>query len=126
VWVEPDRVLFVGDLFGWGLIPLTVNLRPETRERLLATYRRLIDFEAETVIPGHGPMCDTDTLRRWVAYFEDLAARARAAAKQGLDEREIAQRLQPPEDMSDWWRFVQWKHEDTAAKIAKAATRGWL
>ncbi len=126
VWVEPDRVLFVGDLFGWGLIPLTVNLRPETREHLLATYRRLIDFQADLVIPGHGPLCDTDTLRRWVAYFQDLAARARQGAASGLDEREIAQRLEPPQDMRDWWRFVQWKHEDTAAKLAKSAKRGWL
>lgn len=126
VWVEPDRVLLVGDIFGWGLIPLIQNLRSDTLAHLETCYQRLIEFDATAVVPGHGPLCQTQTLRRWLDYLHWLIEEAKAGCQRGLSDSQIIEQLPPPPDMRDWWRFLKWKHADTVAKVVKSARRGWL
>ncbi len=126
VWAPDDKVLMVGDIFGWGLIPLTTNLRPEAARLLLDTHAKLIDLGAETVVPGHGPLCTTETLQRWVEYFTWLSRESVRLIAAGRSDPEIAEHLAPPEDMTSWWRFLAWKHEDSVMKVIKAARRGWL
>ena len=125
VWVPEDRALFVGDIFGWGLINLSTTLGPETAELLVDTHRRLIDYGAEYVIPGHGPLCTTAELQRWVEYFAWLHEQVCRACGEGKADAQILGDLSPPEDMQAWWRFVQWKHEDSLAKVLRAVRKGW-
>jgi len=126
VWAPEDRVLFTGDIFGWGLIPLTRNLNAETAELLVNTYRRMIAFEAATVVPGHGPLCTNAELKRWVEYFHWLREQLSQACATGMSDGEIRSAVAPPEDMASWWRFLQWKHDDSVAKVLKAVRKGWL
>jgi len=119
-------VLFVGDLFGWGLIPLSGPPRPRAVERLLATYARMIGFEADVVVPGHGPLCSTAELRRWVRYFRWLMRTAGEGIRAGKSDEDIRPQLALPHDMAGWWRFADWKHEDSIAKVLHAARKGWL
>ena len=126
VWLPGDKVLFVGDIFGWGLIPLSVNLRPETAKLLLDTHNRLIDFDAAVVVSGHGPVCTTAELRRWVEYFRWLQERVCLACEAGKTDSQIRQEIAAPEDMTAWWRFLQWKHEDSLNKVLKSVRRGWV
>lgn len=126
VWVEPDGVLFVGDIFGWGCIPLIVNLRRETLTALEETFARLIAYDAKTIVPGHGPLCTTDNLRRWLDHLHELIGQVRELFCAGTDEAKIAQAIRPPADMTDWWRFLKWKHADCVARVIKAVRNGWL
>jgi len=126
VWIPEDRALFVGDIFGWGLIPLTTSLRQQTAELLLATYARLIDFNAAVVIPGHGPLITNAELKRWVAYFRWLIERISTGSVADKSDQQLRAELPPPEDMRHWWRFVAWKHEDSVTKILSAVRRGRL
>ncbi len=126
LWDPAGSVLFVGDIFGWGLIPLTRNLREDSYQLLTSTIRRLIDFGADTVVPGHGPLCDSDTLRRYLEYLDELIAQARRGVEGGKSDQEILTAMTPPEDMRHWWRFVEWKHADSAQKVLKAVRRKWL
>jgi len=126
VWAPEDKVLFVGDIFGWGLIPLTVNLRRESRDLLLDTYQRLIDLAPAVVVPGHGPICTDNELQRWVDYFLWLEKTISEACAAGETDAEIVARVEPPADMRNWWRFLKWKHDDTVAKIIKACRKGWV
>lgn len=126
VWLPAERVLFVGDIFGWGLIPLLGNLRKDSARLLMDTYARLIDLEPQTVVPGHGPVIGPDHLRRYVEYFHWLVDAVQAGLAGGLSDPQIAQSLPPPADMADWWRFVAWKHLDSVGKVIKSARKGWL
>jgi glyoxylase-like metal-dependent hydrolase (beta-lactamase superfamily II) len=126
VWVEPDRALFVGDIFGWGLIPLVVNLRADTAGLLATTYTRLIEFGPSVVIPGHGPLCAATELKRWLEYFRWLQREIAGACARGQDDKEILHGIAPPEDMKTWWRFLKWKHQDSVAKVLKAVRKGRL
>jgi glyoxylase-like metal-dependent hydrolase (beta-lactamase superfamily II) len=125
-WFPSDKVLFVGDIFGWGLIPLTRDLRDESALHLLETYRRLIDFGAAVVVPGHGPAATTKDLQRWVDYFQWLRREVQAAVSAGRTEEQIQADLPAPQDMRSWWRFLQWKHEDSLQKVLRAVRRGRL
>ena len=126
VWVPADRALLVGDIFGWGVIPLTRPLRADTIDLLDKTLARLIDFDASVVIPGHGPVCTTAELRRWVDYLHWLIEVASRGCAEGKSDTEIRQTLGPPDDMKTWWRFLLWKHEDCVAKVLSAVRRGRL
>ena len=125
VHLPDDSALFVGDIFGYGLIPLSVNLCAETAKLLLDTHARLIDFDASVVIPGHGPLCTTGELKRWVEYFNWIQKQVAQACANGKTDAQIMQDIAPPDDMQTWWRFTLWKHEDTLAKILKATRMNW-
>lgn len=126
VWAPHDRALFTGDIFGWGLIPLTVNLRAETAGRLRECYQKMIDYDARVVIPGHGPLCTTDQLRRWVDYLDWLIEQAKREVSAGRTDEEILALVLPPPDMHSWWRFLKWKHQDSLSKVLKSVRKGWL
>lgn len=126
VWVPQERVLFVGDIFGWGLIPLTCELTAETGAMLVDTYNRLIAFDAAVVVPGHGPLCSTAELKRWVEYLHWLVAEVRQACRVGGDDKAVLRRVGPPADMTGWWRLLAWKHSDSLAKVLAAVREGKL
>ena len=125
VWVPDDKAIFVGDLFGWGLLNLSRSLTDETAKLLADTYERLIGFGAAVVIPGHGPLCTTAELVRQMAYVRWLAEQVLQAVAAGRSDRQIMGDLAPPEDMKTWWRFLQWKHEDSLTEVLAAVRGGW-
>jgi glyoxylase-like metal-dependent hydrolase (beta-lactamase superfamily II) len=121
-WFPEDRVLFTGDVFGWGMIPLTRGLNQNTARQLMMAYEHLISFDAEVVVPGHGVLCSTAELRRFVDFFNDLVEEVRRQVEKGVEIISVS----PPEDMLHWWRFVQWKHENSFERIVKAVRAGSL
>ena len=126
VWAPDDRVLFVGDIFGWGVIPLIINLRADSAALLKSTYARLIEFDAAVVVPGHGPLCTNAELARWIEYLQWLCEGIGRARGDGASDEQIAKQFAPPEDMRTWWRFLAWKHEDCLSKVLKSVRNGWL
>ncbi len=126
VEVMPDRVLLSGDLFGWGMIPVVGPLRSAKAELLERIYERMIDFDAGAVIPGHGPLATTDHLRRWPAYFRNLVRQVADACAAGRKDAEILSDLGPPDDMQDWWRLAEWKHDRNVRIVLQAVRKGRL
>ncbi len=112
------RVLHVGDLFGWGLIPLRA-LNEVTIARLREVYGRLLTYDADTVVPGHGPTLGPAHLSRFLAYFDDLLARVPALCRAGKTPAEVEQAVPPPDDMRDWWRFADWKHARNLQQLCR-------
>ena len=126
IWAPDDGVLFVGDIFGWGLIPSGGLLNSELRKRLRDTYLRLIEFDADIVVPGHGPVCGTAELVRWVEYFNQLLETVAELVASGKSDGEITAAVTPPGNMHGWWRFEAWKHADAVSKVLASARRGVL
>ena len=104
------RVLHIADLFGWGMIPLgQMDWRKVPRIHEVLT--RVLEYDADIFIPGHGPLLTPEHIRRWIVYFDDICERAPAMAAAGRSERDIQETIPPPADMTDWWKFTDWKHE---------------
>jgi cyclase len=114
-----ERILFVGDIFGWGLIPST-RLDDKTARVLVAGYERLIAMDPAVVVPGHGPLCGPAELKRWIVYFRWLVGQVLAAVAAGKSESDIRAAVRPPDDMKSWWRFAKWKHEDSVTRVMAA------
>jgi glyoxylase-like metal-dependent hydrolase (beta-lactamase superfamily II) len=125
IHLPDDDILFVGDLFGWGLVPVNGELTAAKADRIVNIYDDLIALQARIVVPGHGPHCSTAQLERWLEYFRWLSKGVVTGIEQGLTDEEIARQLPPPEDMTDWWRFLDWKHENSVGKVLDLARNGW-
>jgi cyclase len=126
VWAPARRVLFVGDIFGWGVIPWPANLRRDRFEMLVDVYDRLIALDPAVVVPGHGPLCDREVLIRCRRYFTELVDDVRRTVASGVDQGKVETVVRPPEDLHGWWRFLSWKHVDNVRKVEKTVRNGTL
>ena len=126
VWLPDDRVLFPGDIFGWGLIPLMRRLDDNSADLLRRTYEKLIAYDADVVSTSHGPLCKTAQLSRWLEYFQWLCSQVSQSLAAGKTDPQIMTEILPPPEMADWWRFVQWKHKDSLTKVIRAVRSGKL
>jgi glyoxylase-like metal-dependent hydrolase (beta-lactamase superfamily II) len=123
--LQPDSILFVGDLFGWGLCPPNGPLTDTLARKIDATCQRLIDLHAQTVVPGHGPACTNAELIRWREYFHWLIETIGQHVAAGMRDADIIATVEPPADMQHWWRFVQWKHQNSVEKVLALLRTGW-
>jgi len=103
------RVLHIADLFGWGMIPL-VKYDQAKIDLLRRHLARVLEYDADTLIVGHGPLVKPEHLRRWLTYLDDLMERVPPLARAGKDLDEIEAQVPVPEDMKDWWKLEAWKH----------------
>ncbi|HET6383980.1 MAG TPA: MBL fold metallo-hydrolase [Armatimonadota bacterium] len=113
------RVLHIADLFGWGLFPMQRLTQP-TAGRMREIIERILTYDVDTLICGHGPLLTPDHLRRWLAYFNDMLEQAPRWQEQGLDKESLLKVAPPPADMEDWWRFFAWKHARNLEMVAGA------
>lgn len=114
------KVLHIADLFGWGMIPLA-QMEPAKVTRLKEVLNRVLEYDAHTLIPGHGPVLTPAEIRRWLAYFDELLERVPPLARGGKSVDQIEKEFPPPADMASWWRFVDWKHRRNLEMVAAAA-----
>ena len=120
IHLPDDRILFVGDIFGWGLIPWDGHFDESIRLHLIHSYDCLIGLNAKHVVPGHGPLLTTGELRRWLDYFNWVVRAVKEAVNNGHSEEDLCRNLEAPVDMKNWWRFMKWKHKDTLLKVMYA------
>ncbi|WP_431903228.1 MBL fold metallo-hydrolase [Nonomuraea sp. bgisy101] len=92
VWLPEERVLYTGDLVFNGLTPL---LLMGSVEGALKSLDWLADFEAEHVVPGHGPLAAASDLPEILAvherYYRFVLEVARKGRENGLTPLAAAQ-----------------------------------
>jgi glyoxylase-like metal-dependent hydrolase (beta-lactamase superfamily II) len=86
-WVPADRTVFTGDILFIGGHP-AVWAGPVAN--WIAACDTILGWDAETIVPGHGPITDNDGVRRLKAYFEYISVEARRRYDAGLPEEEAA------------------------------------
>lgn len=85
VWLPERKVLFSGDLLFNGGTPFMFQ---GSIAGALETVLELERLGAETIVPGHGPVCGAevfDAVRRYLRFVQDLAARGVAAGVSPLE-----------------------------------------
>ena len=85
VWLPDRKVLYTGDLVFNGGTPFMVM---GSVTGSLAALDRLSKFDADVVVPGHGPVCDLtviDQLRAYDNFILDLAQRSIAGEVSALE-----------------------------------------
>jgi len=90
VWIPERRLLFSGDLVFNGGTPFLLQ---GSIAGALEAVDRLAALGAETIVPGHGPVCGPEvfaTIRGYLGFVQSHAAAGRAA---GLTPLQLAREL---------------------------------
>ncbi len=90
VWLPERRLLFTGDLAFNGGTPFVAM---GSIAGSLAALERLRQFGAETIVPGHGPVCGPDVIDRMEAYIRFVQDKARDAFAADLTPLDAARRI---------------------------------
>lgn len=100
--VEDPSVVFAGDLFWNRMFPNFVDATPS---RLTRSARRLREFGAGVLVPGHGALATPADFDRYLALLADVERAARAAHGRGMTAVEAAAGYRVPERLGEWALF---------------------
>ncbi|QDQ09863.1 MBL fold metallo-hydrolase [Streptomyces spectabilis] len=90
VHLPEQRIVFAGDVVFAGD---HVCHWSGPLERVVLACERVLGWNPDLVVPGHGPVLDQDGLRGHIAYLRDLADQARSLHARGLTPTEAARHL---------------------------------
>jgi glyoxylase-like metal-dependent hydrolase (beta-lactamase superfamily II) len=112
VYVPEDKVCFAGDLmfaqmFPWAGDP-TAN-----PDHWIEAFKKLLEMDVETYVPGHGPLCGKDEFEIQLAWFEAAREKMRELIASGASEEEAIDSAHYPE-----------LHEDTEDRFQRSM-RHW-
>ena len=89
-YLPEQKVLFSGDLVFNGGTPFMLM---GSVSGSLQAVERLRQFDADVIVPGHGPVCDPSVLDQHVRYYEFVLAAAADAKAGGVTPLEAATSL---------------------------------
>ena len=90
VWVPEDKILITGDMV---VAPIPYAFGSPMLE-WPETLKRLLDYQADVIVPGHGPaMNDTRYIEKLIELFGETAAKVRVAAKNGTGFDELSEAI---------------------------------
>jgi cyclase len=90
VWVPDARIAIAADILFIGVTPI-VWTGPV--DRWVAALERLLELGAERFVPGHGPICGPEQVRRLVDYWRWLEHAAADRLQAGRSPAEAAREL---------------------------------
>lgn len=90
VWVPDARVAIAADILFIGVAPI---MWAGPLERWVAALERLLELGAQRLVPGHGPVCGPDEVRRLLDYWRWLDQAAGQRLDAGSSPAEAAREL---------------------------------
>jgi cyclase len=87
VWVPQRRLLFSGDLVFNGGTPFLLQ---GSIAGALSVLENLKSLDAQTIVPGHGPVCGPEVIDTMTAYLRFVQDTARRGQETGLTPLETA------------------------------------
>jgi cyclase len=90
VWVPDARIAIAADILFIGVTPI---MWAGPLEGWVAALERLLDLGADRFVPGHGPVCGADEVRRLIDYWRWLDQAAGPLLDAGSSPTEAAREL---------------------------------
>jgi cyclase len=90
VWVPDAKVVIAADILFIGVTPI---MWAGPVEGWLEALQRLLELGAERFVPGHGPVCGPDEVRRLIDYWRWLDQEARPRLESGVSPADTAREL---------------------------------
>ena len=105
VWLPERKLLFTGDLLFNGGTPFVTM---GSIAGSLTALDRLREFDAETIVPGHGSVCGAGVIDDMESYLRFVQDTAKAAFDSGLTPLETARQ-------TDLGRYTGWHDSERLA-----------
>lgn len=86
VYLPDDKILVGGDILVNTIIP---NMRDANVHNWIEALAKAQDFDAATIVPGHGPLMTKPDVVRLQKIMTDFYAGVEAGYKKGLNDSEI-------------------------------------
>jgi glyoxylase-like metal-dependent hydrolase (beta-lactamase superfamily II) len=99
LWIPWAKVAFLGDLFFNEAIP---NVQDANILEWMQTLQSALKLEADTYVPGHGPVGDRKAVERFLGYLEDLRAMVQPAVARGERADQAVAAIRIPEKYSSY------------------------
>ena len=93
------KIAFLGDLFFNDAIP---NVQDARILKWMETLQKISKLEADTFVPGHGPVGDKKALERFLNYFRDLKASVEISVDRGDSVEQAIQEIKMPAKYSSY------------------------
>ena len=104
VWVPDARVSIAADILIIGVTPI---MWAGPLDNWIAALERLLELGAERLVPGHGPVCGPNEVRRLIDYWRWLDRAARPQLEAGTSAAETARGLILGEEIAELG-FADW------------------
>ena len=104
VWVPDARIAIAADILFIGVTPI---MWAGPLERWVAALERLLGLGAERFVPGHGPVCGPDEVRRLIDYWHWLDRAAGRHLDAGRSPAEAARELVLGDEVAEQG-FADW------------------
>jgi len=90
VYIPEERVVFVGDNV---FHKVQAFLHEACPEDWLKSLKRIGELDVDTIIPGHGEICDKSYLNEQAAFIEEWMETVQQAIHQGLSKKEAQAKI---------------------------------
>jgi cyclase len=104
VWVPDARIAIAADILFIGVTPI---MWAGPLEGWVAALERLLELGAERLVPGHGPVCGPDEVRRLIDYFRWLDQAAGERLEAGSSPAAAARELVLGDEIAELG-FADW------------------
>ncbi|WP_431972606.1 MBL fold metallo-hydrolase [Nocardia sp. bgisy134] len=121
VYAPDVGVVFGGDLLFLGSTPVAWH---GPLSNWIGALERMMALEADTYVPGHGPLATKRDVGELAAYWQWITTDGRACFDAGLTPLEAGRRLLASPDGRNRW--ASWLHPERIAITLHTAWREWL
>ncbi len=112
VYVPDDRLVFAGDLLFVNRFPWAGDSTADP-DRWIGSFKRLLDMDVETIIPGHGSVCDLDEVEKQLQWMKEVRWIMKGLIEEGATEEKTVSypyRELYPTDRPEWQKrsYARW------------------
>ncbi len=103
---KEQNIIHAGDIFFNGMFPFIDLAHGGSVDGYINAQKRILSLADDNtrIIPGHGPIATTKTLRNTVSMIEDSKQRIQAMINKGLSEKDVLQ-ANPLADLHKKWNW---------------------
>ncbi|MDI7259181.1 MAG: MBL fold metallo-hydrolase [Thermodesulfobacteriota bacterium] len=91
VYVPRERVVFTGDNFSNGFQPALSYCCPL---EWLDSLKRILDLDADYIVPGHGEVGEKRTVRDFMSFFQHCVDEVQEAIHRGMSKEQTIESIQ--------------------------------
>jgi glyoxylase-like metal-dependent hydrolase (beta-lactamase superfamily II) len=122
IYFPQEKTLFSGDLI-FAKTSFYAGDRTFNPEKWLDVLKQFTTMEIETVVPGHGPICDLKEVETYIEFFKSTSSVMKRLVHEGLKEKEATRHKELPDfypeyrkglrqlALANWYSFYEQKQK---------------